>query len=233
MKTFKDDRTENRISLLYQLDVHSPIFARVASSEIEKGNLKEAKEILQTGLLHHPTYPTAYFLNAVVLAKLGNESEAKFNLNKGNELLGNDQTFEEYSKLIEDSQIFSASDEDSSAPFVPDSMNDLDTDSFDTNFEDIRLEDDSEILDELETLAQELENAKIPPLNEGEVNFDNFDNDDFQDNEIITETMANIYVEQGKYSKAISIYEKLIEQQPEKEQYYKIRIEEIRQSEDM
>ena len=233
MKTFKDDRTENRISLLYQLDVHSPIFARIASSEIEKGNLEEAKEILQTGLLHHPSYATAYFLNAIVLSKLGNLSEAKFNLNKGNELLGNDQTFEDYSKIIEESQNISADDEDLSAPFLPDNLDDLNTDTFDTNLEDVKLEEDSGMLDDLETLAHELENAKIPPLNEGEVNFDNFDNDGFQDNEIITETMANIYVEQCKYSKAISIYEKLIEQQPEKENYYKIRIEEIRQSEDM
>jgi tetratricopeptide (TPR) repeat protein len=233
LKTFKDDRIENRISLLYQLDVHSPIFARIASSEIEKGNLEEAKEILQTGLLHHPSYATAYFLNAIVLAKLGNQSEAKFNLNKGNEVFGNDQTFIEYSKIIEQSENIAGSEEDLNAPFLPYSLEDFNTDEFDTNFDDIKLEEDSEILDELETLAQELENAKIPPLNEGEVDFNNFENDDFQDNEIITETMASIYVEQGKYSKAISIYEKLIEQQPEKEQYYKIRIEEIRQSEDM
>ena len=45
--------------------------------------------------------------------------------------------------------------------------------------------------------------------------------------------MANIYLEQGNSKEAIEVYEKLIELNPEKESYYKIRIEEIRQSEDM
>ena len=57
-------------------------------------------------------------------------------------------------------------------------------------------------------------------------------NNDLPDSNIITETMANIYLKQGNSKEAISVYEKLIEQQPEKTDYYKIRIEEIKQSED-
>ena len=49
MKTFKDERAENRISLLYELNPQSPIFTRIASAEIEKGNIDKAGEILERG----------------------------------------------------------------------------------------------------------------------------------------------------------------------------------------
>lgn len=235
MKTFKDTRAENRISLLYELDIHSPIFARIASSEIEKGNLENAKEILQTGILHHPNYATAHFLIAKVHAKLGNAGEAKYSLNIANEILGNDQSFLEYSKIIDDESIsYFDESEDRGSAFLPEDYNELNDDPFTSNFDNESSNENDEVLDELESLAHELENAKMPPVNDDEMNFGKFDIDDeIENNDIITETMANIYVEQRRFSEAISIYEKLIEKQPEKETYFKIRIEEIRQSEGM
>ncbi|HPO40580.1 MAG TPA: hypothetical protein PLX62_11495, partial [Bacteroidales bacterium] len=44
----------------------------------------------------------------------------------------------------------------------------------------------------------------------------------------ITETLAKIYINQGYYSRAINIYEKLSIQYPEKSVYFASRIEKIK-----
>ena len=47
-----------------------------------------------------------------------------------------------------------------------------------------------------------------------------------EDNELVTETLANIYIMQKLYDKAISVFEKLILKYPEKSTYFASRIEE-------
>ena len=46
---------------------------------------------------------------------------------------------------------------------------------------------------------------------------------------IVTETLANIYVGQGMYEKAISVFVKLIAENPEKKSYFATRIKELEQ----
>lgn len=46
---------------------------------------------------------------------------------------------------------------------------------------------------------------------------------------LMTETLAKLYVEQKLYSKAIKAYETLIEKHPQKEEYFKEKIEEVKE----
>ena len=49
-----------------------------------------------------------------------------------------------------------------------------------------------------------------------------------QDNSLNTETMAVIFEKQGKFDRAIAIYEKLITRYPEKNSTFAIRISELK-----
>lgn len=122
--------------------------------------------------------------------------------------------------------------------------------------EDNYEEDDS--VDELELLATELEKATMPrpetepePVIEEEPIEDDFNIDaellmeEFDDQEIepfepeeepeeekekeiVSETLAGIYFAQGSYEEALTIYEKLLIYQPDKSEFFKKRINEIK-----
>ena len=50
----------------------------------------------------------------------------------------------------------------------------------------------------------------------------------FQGKSLVSETLAKIYFNQGNYRQALSIYETLIEIQPEKKDYYEDMIAQIK-----
>lgn len=78
--------------------------------------------------------------------------------------------------------------------------------------------------DDYSTLATKLENAKIKPSDD---EFIEPELEEFKVNEIVTETMANIYFEQGAYNQAILAYKTLKNKHPEKIDFYDEMIEKI------
>ena len=80
---------------------------------------------------------------------------------------------------------------------------------------------------ELDTLAKNLEGAKIGPAGSNQ-NVEDGDFSELEKPKIATETLAKIYEEQDAFDEAIRIYEILAENQPEKEQYFSSKIEKLK-----
>ncbi len=68
----------------------------------------------------------------------------------------------------------------------------------------------------------------IQPPSPESINNENMARQSAEDNYVlVTETLANIYIDQGLYLKAIEVFKKLILKYPEKKSYFATRIEEL------
>ena len=99
----------------------------------------------------------------------------------------------------------------------------------------IRIEDvdqiklpENNLIDKLDIIDKFIEaNPKIPPVNKESLNAKIPIKED-ETSYLMTETLAKIYLEQKKYSKAIQAYEILILKYPEKSSFFAIRISDIK-----
>lgn len=70
------DQVPDKIALIYEFNKQSPLFARVANAELNKGNIDYALKILSEGLELYPDYPTAHLVYAKALAFTGGKEDA-------------------------------------------------------------------------------------------------------------------------------------------------------------
>ena len=111
---------------------------------------------------------------------------------------------------------------------IIDNLSGLELDTELQNISHIDLEHSTEqsntvIEDEFTILAKKLKNAKIPIPDEKELNIPTCENDMAQRKQpktIVSETMANIYEEQGAYKEAEKAYKELLENNPDRKQYF-------------
>ncbi len=101
MNSEKKDLTTDKIKLIYEFNNESPLFARVAAAEMERANILDAINILESGLKVHPNYPTPHFILALANAYAGKEEEAKNSALQGSELLGSSETLDYYLAKID------------------------------------------------------------------------------------------------------------------------------------
>jgi len=210
------DLTEEKIKLIYEFNSSSPLFARVAASEMEKANILDAIKILESGLEIHSHYPTPYLLLALANAYAGREEEARNNAIMGSELLGSPDTLEFYLKKISD--IISERN----------SLSEAKRPAFLTEEKKEKVEDEFENLeDKLDILAERLSKAKIIPKGMGE-SMPDISMPEVKIKRIVSDTMAEIFLSQKNYKEAISIYEELLEQKPEKADFYLQKITDLK-----
>jgi predicted Zn-dependent protease len=211
------DLTAGKIKLIYEFNVNSPLFARVAAMEIDCGNILEAIKILERGINLYPSYAASYFILALANAYSGKDDEAKTLAAQGAELLGLPDTLNFYNKKID------------KITAERNSLSEAKRHTFTATEEKTKVEksEPSLLEDRLDLLAEQLSKAKIVPKD-----LDESSNDDFLHEvplqKIVSETMAEIYFAQKNYDEAISTYEELINQKPEKAELYLQKIADIR-----
>jgi len=202
----------DRLKLIYEFNRSSPLFAFIAASEMEHGNINDAIKILEEGLRIHPKYPTAYFILALSKAYAGEGDEAIKYAMQGSKILGSDESFEFYEKKISDIIYERNSLSETKRPaFTEEQTNNAIA---------------SEKEDEIGELANKLSKAKI---NTKEMSKTAEELSTPQYNgRIVTETLAEIYVSQKNYDQAVSTYNELMISKPEKIELFENRIEEIK-----
>jgi len=218
--------TEDKIKLIYEFNNNSPLFARVALSEVEHGSIPDAINILQNGIKLYPSYPAPYIVLALANAYSGNKDEALKYLSKGCELINSQDTFNHYNEKI---TTIIADRNSLSESLRPGFLDDTDTISKEIKTESTP-ENDVDIAEKLDILVEQLSKAKIIPKPEGHSD-ETPKIPEYTGKKIATETLAEIFINQKNYNGAISIYEELIRQKPEKTVTYLEKISEIKQFE--
>ena len=218
--------TEDKIKLIYEFNNNSPLFARVALSEVEHGSIPDAINMLLNGIKLFPSYPSSYIVLALANAYSGDKEEALKYLIKGCEIINSPDTFNHYKEkitaIINDRNSLSES-------LRPGFLEIPDKDSKDNKTESSS-ENDIDLEEKLDELAEQLSRAKIKP-NPDSQSAEILELPEFKGKKIATETLAEIFINQKNYSEAISIYKELIQQKPENKVFYLEKISELRQFE--
>ena len=198
-ETFND-----KVNLIYEYNKRSPLFVRVANSEIEKNNTDRAVKILNDGLSLYPDYPTAHILLGKALMLLGKYKEALDSFRKGSELVSSHHVYEYYLQEVETLKKQRSLFEFSHKPgFIEEEKK--------QNAQNISLEEELSSFDSMTDSKPQ----------SGSIGAGSGDS-------IVSETLANIYITQGEFREALSIYERLVTKNPQKKDYYLRKIEELK-----
>ncbi len=221
----------NKVSLIYEYDKHSPLFVKTANTEMEHNNIEKAINILNSGIKEYPQYSTAYLVLGKAYALFGNYDLALKNIRKGSDLIHSKKTYDFYVKELENIK-------KQRSLFENNNRNIFITDNGETESNeepDMFLEENKEaeiehlsVDDRLDEIAKEISSAKIPKADSNTTPDDNFLTNISSKSMIVSETLAKIYVAQGELKEAIEVYNKLIDKEPGKKEYFLQQINELK-----
>lgn len=231
----KKDLFEEKLALIYEYNRKSPLFVRAAGIEIEKNNLHKAVSILNDGLAEYPNYPTAYMLLGKAEMMLGNYDEAEEAFKKGSGIIHSKETLYHYISELEKRRRQNSNLESRRVSFL-----DSDAESaqkMEPVISETPQEDDvipPAIEERLDDLAKEISSAKLsvnisPEEKMPESEEEEEENASQAESAIASETLAKIYLSQGKFTEALAIYRILLRKSPDKKEIYQAKIEEIEQ----
>ena len=225
MSTNQYDAFNQKVSLIYEYNNKSPLFARVADIELEKNNIDDAIRILTEGLAHHPDFSVAYFLLGKAHTIKGDYGQALKFVKKGSELIHSPKTFDYYLREIDaikkQRQLFNVS---RWADNANEKFSNTTTNAANQNDDKKKSESIEETLNkltaEIDGASNQIKEAK-KQITENRLK-------DYSKNDlIVSETLAKIYVTQGEFKEAISVYKKLKVKNPDKEAYFDSKISEL------
>lgn len=192
----------DKVNLIYEYNKQSPLFVRVASGEIDKNNVEKAVEILNEGLSMYPDYPVAHILLGKALMLKGKYKDSLDSFRKGSELVNSHKVYEYYLQEVENLKKQRALFENSGKPgFIDES---------DEPGKNLSLEKEL-------TSFDSMDEQKHTPLSSGQ-----------EGDTIVSETLANIYITQGELREALRIFERLLNKNPQKREYYLEKINELK-----
>ncbi|MFZ2324369.1 MAG: tetratricopeptide repeat protein [Ignavibacteriaceae bacterium] len=215
-----------KVSLIYEFNNKSPLFARFAEIEIEKNNLDNAINILNEGIKTYSEYSVAYFLLGKIYTLKGDYTQAVTFLKKGSELIHSPKSFEHYldeiDRLKKQRSFFNISrwTEFANEKFS-DNKNSASSQNVNTSSDETIEETLTKLTKEIEGATQSIKEAR----NKIE---ESRSKENLNKNLIVSETLAKIYTSQNELQAAISVYKKLIKRNPEKEIYFNSKIEELK-----
>ena len=194
----------DKFAIVYEFNKESPLITYKASRELEAKNYPKAVELLSSAIEKYPYHPTPYFQYALALAHNKQYDLAKDFLAKADDLLGEKETLNYYSNLIEAVK--------------------RETDGISVGFDDTI----NEVLGESFIEPEQFNSNDIDLLAEPNSNIVETDNSDSEGISIVTETLAEIYASQENYEEAIEIYDKLKNIKPDLTDKFNNRINELK-----
>lgn len=209
---------------------NSPLAVRLASHYLKAGRASEAVELCERAVSLYPDYPTAFLILGKCFLALNRYAEAKTAFRRMLSVLPDclpaQQFLKELASLApeeshgqkrtDDSVGLAGEEEKHARAAIGGAARDIERPGAETT--------------DLEMLAERLRHLKrtAPDPNAPahlQPNFDGLS----QPVEIVSETMAEIYVSQGAFDDAIRVYRLLIKEKPDSEERYKARIQELQE----
>lgn len=194
----------DKFALVYEFNNNSPLITYKAVKEHEAKNYSKALELFPKALEKYPYYATTYFVYALALANNNEFDKAKEMVEKGHNLLGVNSTFEFYMEAIDKIK--------------------REANGISVNFDDTV----NEVLNESFLEPEEFDSSVELDLLNDKLSIDEpIQNSNFEENSIVTETLAEIYASQNNFEEALEIYKKLKELKPDLTEKFDIKIAEL------
>lgn len=238
---------KEKIFLALEYDKKSPLFGVAANIKYEEKEYLKAAEICSEGLKNFPNHTGGYIVFGKTLAALGEFKYAEKCFWESSRILGDLRLFDIYKSMYIANKSEIELDE-----LQKEKIKNIINDFFGEESDKIIVEkaetteSKAEALeDRLEALAEELKKAKIVPVVEEEdekeqtikseksqesefSEYEEKESEEDDEPQVVTETLARIYVSQGNFKGALKIYEKLKELDPERSEYFQDKINEIK-----
>ncbi|MHB8580359.1 MAG: tetratricopeptide repeat protein [Ignavibacteriaceae bacterium] len=220
-----------KVSLIFEYNKKSPLFIRMANTEIENNNVDRAIEILENGLINYPQFSAAHLLLGKAHSLIGNYTQALKSIKTGSDLMHSPKTYDFYFKEIENiRKQRSLFDSSAKSAFMIDEVKR--EEKHPDLFIDNEKPEENQIInipveDRLDQLARDISFAKLPEAKDSSGSIEYRAEDFSGTSMIVSETLAKIFIAQGELKEAIEVYKKLIKKNPQNMEAYLKKIEEL------